>query len=500
MGTAPPSLNLLPAPRRVVLKEGLNTSAPLLGINTAIDPSLPHPQGYRLSITPAGVRIVGRDEAGVFYGRQTYAQLTMQCTGGLPCLEIEDWPDFPVRGVMLDVSRDKVPTMQTLYALVDRLAGWKVNQLQLYTEHTFAYRDHRDVWKDASPITAEEMRRAGRVLPARFIELVPNQNSFGHMERWLKHPAYRAAGRGAGRRARRPGGSGGRGRSASARPTGGAWNCCAELYAELLPNFTSRLFNVGCDETFDVGQGRSKAEADANGATRVYLEFLQEVHALAAAHGRTMMFWGDIILHKPELIAELPAGVVALELGVRGRPPVRPRRGVVRGGGGAVLRLPGHGQLEQRRRPDRQHAGEPAVGRRDGLKHGAAGYLNTDWGDHGHLQYLPVSDAGFAAGAAFSWCLEANRGLDLPATLNAHAFHDPARALGKVACDLGNVYQAVGKLVPNASALFRVLVPSSRNGKPVEGITREGLRAAEGAIDAALSPLERARSSRPTRD
>ena len=53
---------------------------------------------------------------------------------------------------MLDVSRDKVPTIATLTALVDRLASLKVNQVQLYSEHTFAYRDHPEVHAAASPL------------------------------------------------------------------------------------------------------------------------------------------------------------------------------------------------------------------------------------------------------------------------------------------------------------------------------------------------------------
>jgi hexosaminidase len=53
----------------------------------------------------------------------------------------------------LIVSRDKVPTMDTLYDLIDQLSDWKVNQIQLYIEHTFAYRGHETVWKDASPFT-----------------------------------------------------------------------------------------------------------------------------------------------------------------------------------------------------------------------------------------------------------------------------------------------------------------------------------------------------------
>lgn len=41
---------------------------------------------------------------------------------------------------MLDVSRDKVPTMETMIKLIKMLASWKINQIQLYMEHTFAYK------------------------------------------------------------------------------------------------------------------------------------------------------------------------------------------------------------------------------------------------------------------------------------------------------------------------------------------------------------------------
>ena len=59
---------------------------------------------------------------------------------------------------MLDVARDRVPTIETLFALVDRLAGWKLNQLQLYMEHTFAYAGHEEVWRHADPYTRRRPR------------------------------------------------------------------------------------------------------------------------------------------------------------------------------------------------------------------------------------------------------------------------------------------------------------------------------------------------------
>ena len=95
---------------------------------------------------------------------------------------------------MLDIARDRVPTLETLFGLVDRLAGWKLNQVQLYTEHTFAYAGHEEVWAGASPYTAEELGAIDRHCRSVGIELVANQNTLGHFERWLRHERYRDAG------------------------------------------------------------------------------------------------------------------------------------------------------------------------------------------------------------------------------------------------------------------------------------------------------------------
>src|SRR5690606_22763173 len=97
---------------------------------------------------------------------------------------IEDRPSFALRGAMLDVSRDRVPTMATLRELIELFASWKLNQIQLYTEHTFAYAGHEEVWRDASPLRPDEVRELDALCRARDIELVPNQNCFGHMHRW----------------------------------------------------------------------------------------------------------------------------------------------------------------------------------------------------------------------------------------------------------------------------------------------------------------------------
>src|SRR5690606_2842152 len=80
---------------------------------------------------------------------------------------------------------------ETLAQLVDLLALLRVNHFELYTEHTFAYAGHEEVWRDASPLTPDDVRWLDDLCAARGIELAANQNGFGHMERWLRHARYR---------------------------------------------------------------------------------------------------------------------------------------------------------------------------------------------------------------------------------------------------------------------------------------------------------------------
>lgn len=457
------------------------------GISAAIDPqAMPHAQGYLLRIAAKGIEITGHDEAGVFYAAQTLKQLARQYAGSgvLPCLEIEDWPDFPNRGVMLDIARDKVPEMETLYALVDKLAEWKCNQIQLYTEHTFAYRNHAVVWQDASPMTAVQIQALDAYCRERYIELVPNQNSFGHMERWLKHDAYKGLGE---------------------MPGGGSDLCpvdpnsialLADMYADMLPNFSSKQCNVGCDETWSLGKGRSKEACEKQGVGKVYLGFLLEIHKLLQQQGRTMQFWGDIIMQHPELIPELPKDITAMEWGYEAKHPFASHGKKFAESKIPFYVVPGTSTWNS------------LVGRTDnamanlrnaaenGAANGAIGYLITDWGDGGHWQFLPASYLGFAYGAAVSWAFDANKDASITRALDVFAFEDGAGVMGKLAYDLGNAYKVCG-VTPGNSSIFYTLLAHGIDKPLDKKLTVEGLQKTIAYIDQVTAELPKAKMDRP---
>lgn len=429
----------------------------------ADEAAVAHEQGYRLSVEPTGVLIQARTAQGAAYGLATLKQILTGAGRTVSIVKIADWPDFGRRGVMLDISRGKVPQMESLYRYVDLLADLKINEFQLYTEHTFAFRNHREVWQNYSPMTSEEILTLDRYCRERFVELVPNQNSFGHMKEWLVHPRYEHLAEQT------------TGWNAWGTRIEGPFSLCPiepavipfleELYDELLPNFTSNYFNVGCDETLDVGQGRSKEAVEKFGEHRVYLDQLLRIYELVKARGKTMQFWGDIIIKAPELIAELPKDIVAMEWGYEADHPFDRNCGHFAKAGIPFYVCPGTStwnSLVGRTQNALENMKNAAV---NGMKHGAIGFLNTMWGDRGHQDYQPVSYLPIAYGGAVSWAVEANQEVDVTPYLDQQVFKDRASKIGKLLYDLGNTYLEQGPQLFNGTAACYLLHLGSNSAR-----------------------------------
>jgi hexosaminidase len=398
---------------------------------------LPH-EGFCITAKADGIRIEGNTPAAVDYARAIiHTVCQSDADGSFPLGVFEDYPDFPVRAYMLDISRCKVPKMAQLRRLVDALAALRYNQLQLYMEHVFAYPQHATVWAEASPMTADEVRELDAYCQARHIELVPNQNSFGHMERWLRHPEYRSL-------AECPDGfmhpiAGPREFGSVLYPGDESLNFLAGLYDELLPNFTGERLHVGCDEPWELGQGRSSEAVTERGKQRVYLDFLRKIESLVASRGKVMHYWADILLERPELIAEAPAGAIPVIWGYAVDHPFAEQCALLAENGMAFQVAPGDaswkcfsGRLETTLQNQRLAA-------REGLRQGAGGYVLTHWGDLGHHQPWPMALPALVIGGQLAWNAAAEVEQGLAATMNHLFFHETSPILAEVLLDLGRL-------------------------------------------------------------
>jgi len=167
--------------------------------------------------------------------------------------------------------------------------------------------------------------------------------------------------------------------------------------------FRSDKFNICADETFDLGKGKSKALAEEKGVTEVYLEFLDKLCKVLIDAGKTPMFWGDIILKDPALIARLPKDAICLNWEYWPEVKEDNTRTFVESGAKRLYVCPA--VQSWLALVHKQHDAYLNISGmcRLGHKYGAEGVLNTYWGDLGHIAHPEFAIIGLIYGAAFSW-------------------------------------------------------------------------------------------------
>jgi hexosaminidase len=432
-----------------------------------------HAQAYTLEIRRDGVEVEFGDEGGLHAATATLRQIIREHKRRLPCVKIRDWPDFPRRGVMLDISRGRVPRLKTLLELVEMLADFKINEFQLYTEHTFAYRKYARIWRPWGALTGAEIEKLDAHCRGLGIELVPNQNSFGHLRRWLEDARLKKL-------AEVPepwpdeGGAFLRHPSTLAPEHPGTLPFLRGLYDELLPHFSSGRFNVGCDETWDLGRGRSRRLCQKIGKGRVYLRFLKKIHRELASRGRQMMFWGDIILRHPELVPELPRDAIALNWGYEAGHPFGRETKIFAAAKIPFYVCPGTSTwMTMIGRHDNAFTNLREAAKA-GQRNGAEGFLITDWGDGGHPQPPAVSVLPYLFGAAVAWCAaSADEKLVVPVA-NRDVFRDATGKTGRAALALGLAHPRFGFFAPNLTPFGAVIAAPPPEQR--ELFCRDGLK------------------------
>ena len=508
-------MNLLPAPRWLKTRPGiflLPKRKPLATIKVVRTDSAPdHPEGYALTVSKRGIKISYRETGGLRAAAATLRQLLCEYGRRLPCLKIRDWPDFPRRGVMLDISRGRVPRLETLLDLAEKLSDFKINELQLYTEHTFACQKYKSVWQSWGALTAREVKILDRRCRELGIDLVPNQNSFGHLRYFLANPRLKRLGElsepyECGDDVPSPGneqGDEGVPTTFLRRPTTLAPNHPGTLpflrgiYDELLPNFSSEFFNVGCDETWDLGRGQSKKLCEAKGKGRVYLNFLKRIHREVSERKKKMMFWGEVILKYPKLIRDLPKNVIALNWGYEANHPFDAEAAQFAKAKIPFYVCPGTSTWQTLIGKHDNALANLRAAAKAGKKFGAIGFLNTDWGDGGHPQPLAVSWPMFAAGAALAWNSKNFDESSLVPVLSRDVYEDSTGKAAEVGFNLGFAHQRLGVNAPNETPLGTVIAAPKPEDR--ELFCRNGLKwfakIPSKKIQAALKQIQKQRAA-----
>jgi hypothetical protein len=277
-----------------------------------------------------------------------------------------------------------------------------------------------------------------RYCKKRFIDLVPNQNSLGHMSAWLDTEQFA---------------------DLAECPDGfnltpfmkmkttldpydpRSIRLVEDMTDDIIPWFSSDYFNVNLDEPFELGHCKSKDKAEETGVGRIYLDFASKVYEIVTSHNKRMMMWGDVVLKHPEIVSEIPEDIILLDWGYEAEYPFSKNGLKFRETGLDYIVCPGTSTWTSIGGRTNNMAGNILNAVKSGVKNDAIGMLLTDWGDMGHWQYLPVSYAGFVVGGGLSWNSESYNEYMVENYLDAFVYEDRNKQMGSFTLDLGRYNQ-----------------------------------------------------------
>lgn len=360
------------------------------------------PGAYTLTIDTDGIAITGYDFEGVRNGVQTLRQLIRQNGAVLPVLQIEDAPAYQIRGYYLDATRGRVPTLAWLKQWADKLCLYKYNQLQLYIEHTFAFDGMSETWRGSSPLTPADILEFDQYCANLGIELVPSVSTFGHQYVAMRTQELRELGEFP-EDADRPFSFIERMRHHTLNVADDrSFAFSTQLVDSYLQLFRTKRFNICADETFDLGKGQSKQEAQRVGVATLYATYVGKLCEHLSQQGHEPMFWGDIAIEMPEILETLPNNVTLLNWQYDPEATDEKIQLVAKAGAKQIVcpALWGWNALLPRIDDAWNNIARIA---RYGLDCGAEGMLVTDWGDFGHVNDPRMAVPGMIFGAQYAW-------------------------------------------------------------------------------------------------
>ena len=265
------------------------------------------PEEYTITVNSSGIAITASYDEGIYRAATSLLQLIRKQGQQLQFAKIEDKPELRRRGYMLDVNSARMPTVDSIKELIDYLSGLKYNELQLYFEGMcFDYSAFAEYTADFDCLTPDDIRELDQYCADRFIDLVPNQNSFGHMAKWLKHEQFRHLGLYEGNMI--PG---------TLNPLlEESYEFVQKLYESVLPHFRSEFVNIGLDEAYGLGRYQIEEYCKEHGKDTVFMEWLNKLNDVATKkYGKKVMFWADMIYNYQSLYHQIPKDAIALEWG-----------------------------------------------------------------------------------------------------------------------------------------------------------------------------------------
>jgi hypothetical protein len=432
-----------------------------------LDVSENEDQAYKLTINPNFVRMEATTSAGLFYATQSLKQLyryaflkSNEDEITLPCMTITDWPNFKIRAWQDDISRGPIVSMDYLKRLIPQLAECKLNAFSLYTEHTFKTNCHPDL-APADAFTAEEIKELEEFCRPYHINIIGNQQCFGHFEEILCNPFY-----------------------SDLADT--KWNlnpANEDTYKfleahlkEVAKAYKSTYFNINCDETESLGQGYAKAYVDSVGQTTAYYQHINRVNRMLRPYHKRVMMWGDIAEKHPEILENLDNDIFLIAWSYVAQDDFNVFLKPYVNSGHKFLVAPGVSLSERVWPKHYEFKSNITHLCRDGYKNGALGVINTCWDDFGE-SLTNSALYGLAVGAEMCWNAVSKKDRDTETNFTTHFFGTTSTELCKHLDEVSEWTKIDG--IGKFSAMTEPMVPfyPSLVGDSIETLNKEAVKA-----------------------
>ena len=370
--------------------EGINL---ILDKNFTIPSSVKNDEAYSLIINKNGIEIKACSPKGLFYGAMSLVQLTDRCSSKcLSYVEIFDSPDMKVRGISDDISRGQVSTLDNFKKIIRHIARYKMNVYMPYLEDMIKFDAYPTIGLNRGALTKDEIKELVAYAKKYYVDIIPAFQTLGHYENILSQPEFL-------KYAEFPG-------AASLNVSyDSTYVFLEDLLKVVFELFPSEYFNMGADESYDVGLGKSKYLVDKSNIAKVHAEHYKKVYDICKKYNKKVLMYGDILLSHPEILDIIPKDITIVDWHYRGDLDYPSTKTFSKSGfnyyvSPSVWNFLTTFPTNLNAFPNIKYIAKA------GLENGSTGMINSNWGDYGAETFKEFILFGYAWSAQCSWNIE----------------------------------------------------------------------------------------------
>lgn len=239
-------------------------------------------QGYYIKLAKNDVFVYSFSVEGLFYGIQTLKQI-IENNDDINACDIVDYPDIEDRGMYLDL-RQNFPKFELLLSYFEMMAEFKTNKLIVEYEDKFPFEKYTFLRHNEFCFTDEQLAKLLETAHRNFIEIIPLQQSYGHLEYVLKHPQFKDL------------------RETPEAP--GEMCSCKSESIELAKTLIGEMIqkhphcnyvHLGCDEVWSLGMCDTCKARFGGSREKLFIEYVNQLIDFVCSKGKKPIIWNDML-------------------------------------------------------------------------------------------------------------------------------------------------------------------------------------------------------------